>query len=108
VTEPGNPNPGRESGSGRLNRTPRRDDGPGSNVHRHLAPIVPKDRLDAARRSLFDQDALRFRVEQEPRARAVRIRKVRDERRLLRVVDASEETEVAAGLATLRISGMTS
>src|SRR2546425_6420380 len=87
----------------RLNRAPPRDHSPGPHVHGDGAAILLVGGLDAPHLAAFDVDRIRLRVEQEPSSRAVRVRKIGDERGLLRIVDAAEEAEVAAASTAVHI-----
>src|SRR5438132_8737881 len=87
-----------------LDRTPRRDDGPGPHMHGDGVTIVVEGGLDALDFAALDDEMVRFRIEQEPGPGAVRVREIRHERRLLRIVDAAEEAEVAAVRAAVRVS----
>src|SRR2546422_5480395 len=86
-----------------LDRTPRRDDSPGPHMHGNGAANVAEGGLDALDFAALDDEMIRFRLEQEPGPGAVRVREIRHERRLLRIVDAAEEAEVAAARAAGRV-----
>src|SRR5207245_3051210 len=97
------PGSGAKRGRRRLTGAPRRDHGPGPRMHGDGAAILLVGGLDAPHLVAFDVDRIRLRVEQEPSSRAVRVRKIGDERGLLRIVDAAEEAEVAAASTAVRI-----
>src|SRR5436309_5541463 len=88
----------------RLDGAPRRNHGPGPHVHEDGAAILLVGGLDAPYLAAFDVDRICLRVEQEPCSCAVRVRKIGDERGLLRVVDAAKEAEVAAASTAVRIA----
>src|SRR5256712_8505266 len=87
-----------------LDRTPRRDDSPGPHMHGNGVANVAEGGLDALDFAALDDEMIRFRIEQEPGPGAVRVREIRHERRLLRIVDAAEEAEVAEARAAVRVS----
>src|SRR5256712_9137287 len=103
AAESGRTDPGPQQERRRLNRAPRRDHGPGPHMHGDGAAILLVGGLDAPHLAAFDVDRIRLRVEQEPSSRAVRVRKIGDERGLFRIVDAAEEAEVAAASTAVRI-----
>src|SRR5881296_3378357 len=88
-----------------LDRTPCRDDGPGPHAHGDAMGTVAERGLDAPDFAALDDEMIRFRVEQEPGPGAVRVREIRHEGGLLRIVDAAEETEVTATAAAVRVPG---
>src|SRR3989442_4132279 len=100
----GSPDSRPQQGGGSLDRTPRRDDSPGPHMHGNGAANVAEGGLDALDFAALDDEMIRFRLEQEPGPGAVRVREIRHERRLLRIVDAAEEAEVAAARAAVRVS----
>src|SRR5207244_1578747 len=70
-----------------------------------LMGTVAERGFDAPDFAALDDEMIRFRVEQEPGPGAVRVREIRHEGGLLRIVDAAEETEVTATAAAVRVPG---
>jgi hypothetical protein len=68
-----------EQEGGCLNRAAGRNDGLGADMNRNLPSFPVVCRLDALSRALLHEEDIRLRVEEELRARAMRIGKVGDE-----------------------------
>src|SRR3990172_7236514 len=98
-TDAPEPDAGTQEDRRRLDRATRHDDGPRADVDRDLATSGRVGRLDATGLAPFDEDPVGPGVEEEPCAGTIGVRQIRDERRLLRIVYAPEEAEVASPLA---------